>query len=30
MYELMGKLQLRDFSKKILEKELEREEQKYD
>lgn len=30
MYELMGKLQLRDLTKKQLEKELEREEYIYD
>ena len=30
MYELMGKLQIRDLSKKQLEKELEREEYIYD
>ena len=30
MYELMGKLQLRDLSKKQNEKELQREEYLYD
>ena len=30
MYELMGKLQMRDFNHKALEKELEREEYTYD
>ena len=30
MYELMGRLQIRDLTKKQLEKELEREEYVYD
>ena len=30
MYELMGKLQLRDLTKKQLERELEKEEYLYD
>ena len=30
MYELMGKLQMRDLTKKQLERELEREEYVYD
>ena len=30
MYELMGKLQMRDYTRKQLEKELEREEYVYD
>ena len=30
MYELMGKLQMRDYHHKTLEKELEREEYVYD
>ena len=30
MYELMGKLHVRDFDHKALQKELEREEYAYD